>query len=349
MSTSLSVAAVGRDNNFNLLRLAAAWAVLVSHSFVIVTGDPKSEPLSGSLGVTPGSLAVDIFFVTSGLLITASLLTRTSLLRFAVARLLRIYPAILLMVMSSALILGLFFANMPFSDFVQHEQTHQYLWRNSTLVNGTTGALPAVFADVPLRGVLHGSLWTLPFELRMYALLSGVWALALVLGRYRERGFAVAALALALTTMGLHLHTILTGGAVDQRWRLTCMFFAGAAMYMYRHRVHLNNRAFAGAAAALLLSTLDRTAFTLTYHAVVGYLVIWIAYIPHGFVRRFNAMGDYSYGTYIWAFPVQQALISLQPSLDIGVHILQSTVVTLLFAALSWHFVERPALAIARR
>jgi len=37
----------------------------------------------------------------------------------------------------------------------------------------------------------------------------------------------------------------------------------------------------------------------------LSYATFWLAYIPGGVIRRFNELGDYSYGIYIYAFPLQ--------------------------------------------
>jgi len=49
---------------------------------------------------------------------------------------------------------------------------------------------------------------------------------------------------------------------------------------------------------------------------------------------------DYSYGIYIYAFPVQQLCIN---TLNIGFYtsMILSAVVTIALASLSWHFVEK--------
>jgi peptidoglycan/LPS O-acetylase OafA/YrhL len=99
-------AAQGKDNNFNLIRLIAALAVLVTHSFAIATGNPELEPLRGWLGMTIGDFAVDAFFITSGFLVTASLARRQSGLEFVCARVLRIYPALLVMVALTVFVVG---------------------------------------------------------------------------------------------------------------------------------------------------------------------------------------------------------------------------------------------------
>ena len=109
----LSQFAQGRDNNYNFIRFMAAVAVLVTHSFVLATGRPNTEPLRARLGLTLGSVAVDIFFITSGFLVTASLLNRRSIIDFAWARLLRIFPALLIMLLLTVFVLGVWLNAYP--------------------------------------------------------------------------------------------------------------------------------------------------------------------------------------------------------------------------------------------
>ena len=92
--TPLSTVVHGRDNNFHLVRLLAASAVLLSHSFPLATGSVATEPLRALLGCTPGSIAVDLFFAISGLLVTMSLVRRNSVADFVRARFFRIWPAL---------------------------------------------------------------------------------------------------------------------------------------------------------------------------------------------------------------------------------------------------------------
>ena len=354
MAINLADAAIGRDNNFNLFRLLAAWAVLVSHSFAIVSGDPGTEPLVRWLGVTPASLAVDAFFFTSGFLVTNSLVANSGtglkgLLRFAFARIFRIYPALIVMVVLTILILGLFFTPIPFGEVLRHEQTSWYLLKNSSLFWGTTGSLPGVFSTSPLRNVINGSLWTLPFEVRMYVALGGLWLLLAAVAGHRKRVFQGLILLIAAGALATHLFALLVEGELDQRRRLTFLFFAGAACWLFRDSITLNTRNFVILAIAVGVSTVDRTAFAVVYHLSLSYLMLWIAYVPGGMLRQFNRLGDFSYGLYIWAFPVQQAIVSMNPGIGPARHILYSTVATLGFAALSWHLIEKPALRWVRK
>ena len=75
-------------------------------------------------------------------------------------------------------------------------------------------------------------------------------------------------------------------------------------------------------------------------------MILWVAHVPDGKVRGFNRCGDYSYGIYIYAWPIQQAVIAAFPQCSVPVHIAASFGTTLLFAVLSWRYIEHPALGL---
>jgi peptidoglycan/LPS O-acetylase OafA/YrhL len=122
-SVKLAELARGTDNNFNLLRMGAALAVLITHSFALAIGTGDAEPLRGSLGMTLGSISVDIFFITSGFLVTGSLLTRQNLIEFIWARVLRIFPALIAMLGLTVFGLGCFFTSLPLSSYLADTKT----------------------------------------------------------------------------------------------------------------------------------------------------------------------------------------------------------------------------------
>lgn len=59
---------LARQNAFDSLRLIAALSVIVSHSFILTSGNYAMEPLfwASSGQITVGTLAVGVFFVISG-------------------------------------------------------------------------------------------------------------------------------------------------------------------------------------------------------------------------------------------------------------------------------------------
>ena len=334
----------GRDNNFNLIRFLAASAVLVSHSFALSTGTSASEPWGRLLGITPGSTAVEIFFLTSGFLVTASLVRRKDVRSFALARMLRIYPGLIVAVSLTVLAVGLRFTSLPPSSFFTNAQTWIYWARTTTLVANVAHLLPGAFENNPWRFAVNSSLWTLPYELTMYAVLALAW---MAVARMHQAtsglfGRVIVALALVLLLTYLLLIGIVTSSAL----RLSAMFFVGSALYVLKDRVPLSGRLFAVVLAVLIASMFEKKLFAYCYPLALPYLVFYVAYVPGGLVRRFNRIGDYSYGIYIYAWPVQQMTAALVP----GVKPLEMFVLAFLgtctLAVASWHLIEKPSLAM---
>jgi peptidoglycan/LPS O-acetylase OafA/YrhL len=162
----------GKDNNFNLLRLLAAFAVLFGHCYALLG---LAEPLGTTLGMSIGSIAVDIFFISSGFLVGASLIQRQSVVDYILARFLRIFPALWVMLLFVVLLLGAVFSHLPLASYYQDPQLVHHLGKSASLMTGLDFYLPGVFADNPYPRVVNGSLWTMIYELSMYGLLLLVW------------------------------------------------------------------------------------------------------------------------------------------------------------------------------
>lgn len=343
----LSDYAGSRDNNFNLIRIAAAYGVLVTHGFAIAVGTSEAEPLRGSLGMTIGSIAVDVFFIASGFLVTASLSSRQSVREFIKARFFRIFPALFVALMLSVFCLGPFFTRVPLQSYFADSKTWRYLLKGLTLFSGVAYELPGVFAENPYAGAVNGSLWTLPYEARMYVILASVWAFLRLVFRTGPSAFkasVIAGAAISGAAVLLDYLGMLDGGGPFAR--LFFMFFTGASFFMLKDRILLSRRLFYAVAAVLLVSTVDKDVFSVVYTLTVAYLLFYAAYVPAGFIRAYNRLGDYSYGIYIYAFPVQQSIASLVPGIGVLWLNFLSTLITAALAVLSWHFVERRALGL---
>ncbi len=131
--------------------------------------------------------------------------------------------------------------------------------------------------------------------------------------------------------------------------RFFFMFFSGAAFYVLRDYIRLHHSIFWLFVVVLILSALVNThAFLFVYILTVAYILFYIAYVPSGYIRKYNLVGDYSYGIYIFAFPVQQSIAALIPGVSVLSMLLISAPVTLLLAALSWHLLERRALGLKK-
>ena len=342
----LSHYAEGRDNNFNLLRFIAAFAVLIDHSFVLIAGTSDAEPFRKTLGIALGNIAVDAFFITSGFLVTSSLFARKSALGFIWARILRIYPALLVMAVLCICVLGLWFTSLQAGAYFSHPRTALFALKNSTLVTGIEFYLPGVFSSLPWKKMVNGSLWTMPYEIWMYIALAVFWIVCRLFRSLQTQAAGVLILSVATIALAAHAWNHFAGRPEDLLFRLAFMFFSGASCFVLRGRIVLSRTIFGGALAALLVSPLHIDLFFLVYELTFAYLLLWLALVPAGQIRNFNKIGDYSYGIYIYAFPIQQALVATIAGLSVAGLISLSSLLAITMGALSWHAVEKHALRL---
>jgi len=347
---NLEQASIGRDNNFNLLRMVAASAVLVTHSFAIQSGDPANEPLRTTLGMSLGGIAVDVFFVASGFLVTASMLKRKSISDFARARVLRIYPAALVMCVLTVFLLGPLVTTVGLSQYFESFATWKHAAKCATLIAGVSFELPGVFASNPYPNAVNGSLWSMPWELRMYLLLVLLWAVAGVRGAQCEQWFRRGVVALGAVGVLLAMVQEFAPFAKTEAFRLLAMFFIGGTLHVFAARIPMKVEGGVIAGSLLLAGAFAGPhVFPAVWLLVAPYLVLWCAYVPRGFIRAYNKVGDYSYGMYIFAFPLQQLVMLLQPTASVLELTILAALGTLVLAMLSWHLVEKPCMAFATR
>jgi peptidoglycan/LPS O-acetylase OafA/YrhL len=328
----LSQLATGRDNNLNLLRFIAASVVLLSHCWPLTQGTDANEPAIRLFGTEMGRMAVWVFFAVSGFLVTASWERRSDLRAFAMARARRIFPGLVVMLLLTVFVLGLVFTTLPLTGYLSHKETWAYLVYNSTLLFKMRWGLPGVFGDV----ALNGSLWTLPYELWCYIVLG----LLAAFGALRfHLSYAVAAVALLVASW-------FDPGVAP----LAVAFTAGSAAWRWRAHIRLDGRLALAALVASLLLMYWRLPFSKTCLVLaLAYASLYFAYVPGGPIRRFNRIGDYSYGIYIYAFPIQRLVHHLWPELGVFGMFVVAMPMTLAMAVLSWHLVESPALHGGRK
>src|SRR5579864_2909562 len=125
-------------NNFDFLRLVAAVIVIYSHSYLIAYGSQRSEPLVWATGnqCTLGLVGVFVFFIISGYLVTESYCRSPAPGRFAVRRVLRIYPGLVLNVLVCALLVGPMISTLPLGAYFTSAALRQFLIETLTLSPG---------------------------------------------------------------------------------------------------------------------------------------------------------------------------------------------------------------------
>lgn len=345
----LSAALHGRDNNLNLIRFCAATMVLIAHSFTVVTGDATQEPFTSSIQKSIGSIAVDIFFFISGMLITNSLVRNTDYVQYAISRIMRIFPALLVANLLTILILGATFTSGSMVQYLGEGSWLTYLIKNSSLFFGIQYHLSDLFESVPYAGVINGSLWTLPYELKMYLSIALIFAVSSLVRFFTNEIVLLSLVALIAAISFFYLAAdIFLPDEIVPYWkggRLVFMFFLGALIFLCSEKVLLSGRIFFVSIFILLVSMASPDFFLITYLIVAPYIILYLSYVPKGRVREFNRVGDFSYGLYIYAFPIQQTLIFLRPETSISGMIFTAFFVTLGLSVLSWYFVEKPSLS----
>ncbi len=336
----------GRDNNLNLLRMTAASAVLISHSFSITYGSGALEPLVKSTGRSLGSFAVSVFFVISGFLIARSFDRKVSLPHWLAARFFRLFPALALVLFLTVFVLAPLVSTLPLRTLFSHVSTWTYIPRNLSLAF-MQYSLPGVFEKNRYPSAINGSLWTLFYEVSCYGLV----LMAGITGLLQRRRLLGAALSILLLAGAIALSTGTVNAGIESRLQaFLCLAFPfgiGIAAYVWRYELVLDSKVALGLAFLCALSSETR-AFDTILMIVVCYATLWVAYIPNGIIRRYNLLGDYSYGFYIYAFPIQQLVSHLWPGLEWYQNILFSGPATLLCAVLSWQAVEANSIAFAK-
>jgi peptidoglycan/LPS O-acetylase OafA/YrhL len=349
---SLDTASRELRNNFDVLRLAAATLVLVSHSFVVVG---HHEPHVGHFPV--GTLGVEIFFAISGFLVAKSWFAQPRLGAFAFKRALRIIPALAVTVAVLAFVLGPAVSGRSPSAYFGAGDTYAYPVDNVAAV-ATGGSLRPVSHDLP--GVFTAnpdasvdrSLWTLPIEVQAYMALAVLGAAGLLTG------------ALPLLVAGFFALSVAPGGIVDlpgigsalefvrgadgEAAHLLAIFSFSALMYRYRAKVALRAD-LAAVAAVAMVASLNTPVERWVLLVAIPYLALFLAYRSWGGLRRLTEHADVSYGLYLLAFPVQQTIVHLwggRPAPTVVALI--AFPITYLLALSSWHGVEKRALRLKR-
>ncbi len=202
--------------------------------------------------------------------------------------------------------------------------------------------LPGVFEHVPESGVIDPPLWTLRYETMCYVLL----ALFALVGALATRFRATLTLAAVLGTYAFITFATSWRGdssAIDSAARFVLDFFLGGAFYLCADKIRVDLRValVLGLAAA---ATFGTAAYEAAFRVALTYGLLWFALVPAGPLRRFNLIGDYSYGLYILCFPIQQTVVMLNPLITPGWLFVCSFPAVLALAILSWHLIEHPAL-----
>lgn len=338
------------NNNFDLIRLAAALAVMLGHSYGIQAGSKMESMLAFSHLESFGSLAVYAFFMISGMLVSASFASQPSVFRFVGLRALRIWPGAIVCAVFIALVVGPVFSTLPAKAYFSDFQTLRWLAHNVSLVGRVGGPLPGVFTENHLASLVNATVWTLPVELKCYVIVLAAGLLGTI-GSRRGTIIVVGLVGIVFAIFANHPPRYLPLGdffllPLAYSFYPVPFFLLGMLLYAFRDHVYLNWKPVAVLSVIYLVSQYSRVS-TILFYVTFVYGVLWLASARS--LLRIKLSHDYSYGIYLYGFVVQQIVASIWPVMNNYLSFLIAVPITVALAALSWHLVERPSLIAFRR
>jgi peptidoglycan/LPS O-acetylase OafA/YrhL len=335
--TLADYAGTGPDNT-KLIRMILAVIIIFVHSYALLgianTGNPLTNFVHNS-----GEDAVNTFFLISGFFIVSSYLGKDSLDDFIFARTARLIPALFVIVTVTVLLVGPCFTQMSPGEYFIDRETLKYWYKNVFLIH-TEYDLPGVFSN-HINQALNGSLWTIRYEAKMYIMVAVLGSL----GVFKSRHLIVAA---CLLYFSWYL-----AGLFRPDWfadfpevfhRVSLYFILGGLMRCYAHVIPLRWMGLVILAGFHFLWGRNSSLAPLSLAVLMVYGTFCFAYLSTKGIGIYNRLGDYSYGTYLFAFPIQQMLIALHPGIHPITLFFSASLITISFAVLSWHYIEKPCM-----
>lgn len=331
-------------NNFDQLRLFLATLVIFSHSYLLLN---QTDPVFWITRerLDAGALGVYGFFIVSGFLVSKSWIRSNGYVDFARKRALRIYPGLLCAMLVSLFLFGpLGGCHLP--EMLADKTTYLFIYRPLMLKEPWT-FIPSFCPTNYLAGNLNAPLWSIRWELCCYVMV-------VVLGVFNAIKMRwVVPILLAITLYGAWLIpqplSIPYFGYVSNVPILVALFLSGTIFYQFKSAIPIKSSLAVFSLLVLGVATSSKL-FLILLPIFGTYVLMYLAYQPRLHFRGLTRYGDFSYGLYLYGFPIQQVIIhSSTVVLDPLLLFVVSWTMSLMFAALSWHVVEKPFLKLKVR
>lgn len=324
---------------FDGLRLLAALGVIFSHAFVIATGlNTKGSPtMWEEVAYRMGDYGVFTFFIISGFLLSRSLLANPDSIVYAVNRILRLLPAFVFYSLVMGLLIGPVLSSLEPAHYFTNDKIFAFFrWGLDSL---TSPSLPGMFEDDGGQaGVVNGSLWSLHYEALSYLFLIALWTIFRGPARVAIAMAGVAILTASSTTAAHQIQSI----------AFTLPYFAGGVMMNVIYRTYGVN--WLGAAISVIAFVISCFfgVQALAFSVLGAYLVVFVGDRPNFLTKPTAKIGDLSYGLYLFGWPVEQAIRQVTSTTSPMTIFWIAVPATAVFAFLSCHLVERPAMRLRR-
>lgn len=352
------------NNSMDIIRLFLSILVIYGHTFPILYGPSLVSP-SGKMDflatfsnnqIGSGTVAVYIFFILSGFLISQSMLNSNSCSEYLIKRGLRLLPAYFCSLIMSTLILGPIVSNYKYIDYIKTGDPFKYIIHNITFgIFGFHYSLVDVYSNNPFPSSINASMWTLPYEVACYLMIL-LFAVFGILSK-KERFLAIFIISLLFAYYSFKsgnipivvddTYWLLGANHIKPLIELGGFFMSGTCIYIFRDKIPFSKWIFISL-MLLLLFFMKIGYFKYGLLFFLPYITMYLSILPSKIdLRKF---GDFSYGSYIYAFPIQQFLINILPiKLSFIWFFVISTIAILIVAIISWYLIEKPFLHLKRK
>jgi peptidoglycan/LPS O-acetylase OafA/YrhL len=350
----------GLGPGFDFLRVSLALSIVTFHAFLQTGNNWVRETPLWFLEYA----LVPMFFALSGFLVTASG-QRLSLKNFLINRGLRITPALAVDIVFCALIIGPLVTHLDLKSYFSGPKFWLYFLNITGWIHYY---LPGVFEDHVNRRV-NGALWTVPYEMICYLFISGLIVFSALRSPRKVIVFTFGLIFLG-SAYEHTKHFFSFPSAVDdtvtflltsRESQIVTAFLFGVIAFQLRRRIPYSLPVFLFCVAVCVTASLGlhewqiyrATSRTILLPAIT-YITIYLGLtdIPlPGYFKK----GDYSYGIYLYHDPILQLIITLFPVLcadtirGVVFLFLLGVPAVLIFAAFSWHVVEKPVLSLRKK
>src|SRR5450432_2520785 len=359
----------GHKNNFDFVRFLLAVSVIFTHGFVVYTGKIDTEPFwrFSRHQVGLGTISLNFFFVISGYLVLQSWTYSKGVFDFLKKRVLRIYPGFIIVCILCAFIfapLGNGTLQNPISDIFSYWKKINLHLLFYNMLQLLPPELPDTLVHSPCPNDINTSIWTIWYEFICYLVI-------LVTGSMMFYKKHLVPLVLFLLVLGLNIYHFRIYQMYNEEGSINLIFpflsqdanekvinlehfllffLSGSCFYFYRKYIPKNNPLII-LCAIILIITFRWVRVLELCQAIFGtYLLLCFVYNSKIKLNDFAKRGDFSYGIYLYGWPVQQLVFLYFGSrLDIGAAIIVSLFLVFPFAFFSWFAIEKPCLSLKKR
>lgn len=335
-----------KNNIFDYIRIILAIAVIVTHCYPLFFGPQSKDPISQNILITSSiaGIAVFGFFIISGFMITQSMVNSKNNRQFILKRLIRIFPALIIMLLLTIFVLGPIVYDGNIVDYFKSDTVWKYFIGNINLFGNTEYNIDGVFENNIYPSAINGSLWTLKHEFIAYLFLMILSSCKILKNRKAMLVITIISIFTYILKMNISpifdwMNYIGFVAEIGHFLRLFMYFLIGTTMYLYKDKIKMNFKYFIFACFVLFLGI----CLNVTDYALILSLPYILMYIgTFKFKKNFlGKIGDFSYALYIYAFPIQQLIVFyLKDKINIWLYMFLSVILTSIIAISTTYLID---------